>query len=63
MINNLRTYLSESVSELRKVAWPERQTVINLTLIVIAVSVAIGAYISFLDLGLHEVVHRVLVQQ
>ena len=63
MFNNLRTYLTESVSELRKVAWPDRQTVINLTLIVIAVSVAVGAYISFLDLGLHAVVQQILVGQ
>ena len=39
MISGLRTYMSEAWSELKKVAWPTRQTVINLTLIVIAVSV------------------------
>ncbi len=63
MFNNLREYVTESISELRKVAWPDRQTVINLTLIVIAVSVAVGAYISILDLGLHGVVEKILVTQ
>ena len=42
MIGRLRNYLSEAWAELRKVAWPTRSTVINLTLIVIAVSVAAG---------------------
>ena len=59
MIGRLRNYLSEAWAELRKVAWPTRSTVINLTLIVIAVSVAVGAYIAVLDLlltlGLHQV--------
>jgi preprotein translocase subunit SecE len=56
----IRTYLTESWSELKKVAWPTRQTVVNLTGIVIAVSVAVGAYIAVLDLGLHTGVEQVL---
>ena len=49
MIRRLRTYLPEAWAELKKVAWPTRQTVVNLTLIVIAVSVAVGAYIAIID--------------
>ena len=45
----MRRYLDESWSELKKVAWPTRQTVIRLTLLVIAVSVAVGIYIYVLD--------------
>jgi preprotein translocase SecE subunit len=60
VIAGLREYLTEAWSELRKVAWPTRQTVINLTLIVLAVSVAVGAYIAVLDLGLHTGVEQVL---
>ena len=45
----MRRYLDESWSELKKVAWPTRQTVIRLTLLVIAVSVAVGLYIYVLD--------------
>ncbi len=59
MIQGFRTYLEESWSELRKVSWPERQTVINLTLIVIAVSVAIGAYIAILDQVMHFALSQV----
>jgi preprotein translocase subunit SecE len=52
--------MSEAWSELKKVAWPTRQTVINLTLIVIAVSVAVGAYIAVLDAALKFAVDQVL---
>ena len=45
----MRRYLDESWAELKKVAWPTRQTVIRLTLLVIAVSVAVGLYIYVLD--------------
>ena len=60
MIRGLRTYVSEAWSELKKVAWPTRQTVVNLTLIVIAVSIAVGAYIAVLDIALKSAVDQVL---
>jgi len=53
VIQGLRQYFQESWAELRKVSWPDRQTVINLTLIVIAVSIAVGAYIAILDSIMH----------
>ena len=53
MIQNLRQYFQESWAELRKVSWPDRQTVVNLTLIVIGVSIIVGAYVGILDLVLH----------
>jgi len=59
VIQGIRTYLEESWSELRKVSWPDRQTVVNLTLIVIAVSVAIGAYIAILDQVMHWALSQV----
>ncbi len=59
MIQGIRTYLEESWAELRKVSWPDRQTVVNLTLIVIAVSIAIGAYIAILDQVMHFALSQV----
>jgi preprotein translocase SecE subunit len=59
VIANLRQYFEESWSELRKVAWPDRQTVINLTLIVIGVSIVVGAYIAILDQLMHFGLSRV----
>jgi preprotein translocase subunit SecE len=60
VIGRIRIYLTEAWAELRKVAWPTRQTVVNLTLIVIAVSIAVGAYIAVLDLGFTGVLDQVL---
>ena len=60
MISLLRTYLAEAAAELRTVAWPTRQTVVNLTLIVIAVSIAVGAYIALLDVGFTALLDQVL---
>jgi preprotein translocase SecE subunit len=60
VIRGMRTYMSEAWSELKKVAWPTRQTVLNLTLIVIAVSIAVGAYIAVLDIVLKSAVDQVL---
>ena len=56
----MRQYIIESWSELKKVAWPTRQTVLNLTLIVIAVSIAVGIYIAVLDTVLHDLVGQLL---
>ncbi len=60
MIRGIRLYVNEAWAELKKVAWPTRQTVVNLTLIVIAVSIAVGAYIAVLDIVLKGVVDQVL---
>jgi preprotein translocase subunit SecE len=46
---NVITYLKETASELKLVRWPSRQETINLTLIVIAISVFVGAYVGGLD--------------
>jgi len=59
VFGNLRTYFQESWAELRKVSWPDRQTVINLTLIVIGVSIAVGAYIAILDSLMHAALTQV----
>jgi len=45
----MRRYLVESWAELKKVAWPTRETVVRLTLLVLAVSIAVGIYIYVLD--------------
>jgi preprotein translocase SecE subunit len=60
VITGIRRYLIESWSELRKVAWPTRETVVRLTLLVIAVSIVVGAYIAVLDLVFNTGVEQFL---
>ncbi len=42
-------FMREVMVEMRKVSWPSRQQTQDMTLLVIVVSVAIGAYLGALD--------------
>jgi preprotein translocase subunit SecE len=48
--NFIQRYFGETIGELRKVTWPTRKEATNLTLIVIAVVVAMGLLLGALDL-------------
>ena len=50
MIGRIRRYFSESYSELKKVTWPTREHVRNLTITVFVISAIFGVYIGFFDL-------------
>jgi preprotein translocase subunit SecE len=54
-------FVREIRSELRKVVWPTRQEAINLTLIVIGVSAAVGLFLGLVDFGFTEL-FRVILQ-
>jgi preprotein translocase SecE subunit len=56
----MRRYLVESWAELKKVAWPTRETVIRLTLLVLGVSIAVGIYIYSLDRVFNTLLNLVL---
>lgn len=51
-------YIQESRAELGKVVWPTRNETIRLTVIVLLVSIAIGAYIAGLDAMFTKVTER-----
>jgi preprotein translocase subunit SecE len=59
-VSRLRRFLNEAWSELKKVSWPTREQVRNLTVLVFVVSFAVGAYITVLDAGFTQVI-KVLV--
>ena len=44
-------FFGEVVSELRKVTWPSRQETTRLTMLVLVVSVIIGAILGVIDIG------------
>jgi preprotein translocase SecE subunit len=50
VIGRIRRYLTESYSELKKVTWPTREHVRNLTILVFVISGVFGVYIGFFDL-------------
>ena len=43
------SFAQECWSELQKVTWPSRETIVRLTVIVVAISVLIAAYIFLFD--------------
>jgi len=48
-VNRIRRFINESWSELKKVSWPNRMQVRNLTVLVFVVSFAVGLYITMAD--------------
>ncbi len=56
----MRRYLTESWAELKKVTWPTRETVVRLTLLVVAVSIVVGVYIFVLDRIFNTLVDQVI---
>ena len=51
---SVREYVGEVRSELRKVAWPTREEVINYSIVVLITLVVVTTFIGFLDWGLGE---------
>ena len=48
-MRRFRQFINESWSELKKVSWPTREQVRNLTVLVFAISLVVGIYIAVLD--------------
>jgi preprotein translocase subunit SecE len=59
-VSRLRRFVDEAWSELKKVSWPTREQVRNLTVLVFVVSFAVGLYITVLDFGFSQVVARLV---
>jgi preprotein translocase subunit SecE len=48
-VTRLRRFIDEAWSELKKVTWPTRLQVRNLTVLVFTISLVVGLYITLLD--------------
>ena len=48
-MSRIRRFLDESWSELKKVSWPSRDQVRNLTVLVFVISFVVGLYITVFD--------------
>ncbi|RJQ33633.1 preprotein translocase subunit SecE [Candidatus Parcubacteria bacterium] len=54
-MNKLVNYLKGSREELAKVTWPNKETTINHTLMVIGISVAVAVFLGAIDYVLNKV--------
>jgi preprotein translocase subunit SecE len=61
-VTRLRRFIDEAWSELKKVTWPTREQVRNLTVLVFVISAAVGVYITVFDLIFTEVIRIITVQ-
>lgn len=54
-------FVTDIISELRKVTWPSRQEVFHLTIVVVVVSLLIGAVLGVSDLVFGWLVERTIL--
>jgi preprotein translocase subunit SecE len=59
VLQRIRRFIEESYSELKKVTWPTREQVRNLTVLVFVISAVVGAFIAFTDLVWTEILRVV----
>jgi preprotein translocase subunit SecE len=61
-VTRLRRFIDEAWSELKKVTWPTREQVRNLTVLVFVISAVVGVYITIFDLIFTEIIRVITVQ-
>jgi preprotein translocase SecE subunit len=49
VLTRIRRFIAEAISELRKVSWPTLAQTRNLTVLVFAVSFAVGVFVAVCD--------------
>ncbi len=57
-MSRIRKFFVEAWQELKKVSWPTPEQARNLTVLVIAISFAVGLYISAFDVLFGEIAKR-----
>jgi len=62
MVKKVSQYLKESKSELARVSWPTKPEIMRLTVVVIAVTVAVSAYLGLLDYVFSKIVALLVVK-
>jgi preprotein translocase subunit SecE len=55
-LSRIRRFIDESWSELKKVSWPTREQVRNLTILVFVISFVVGLYITVFDVAFSQAV-------
>jgi len=55
-------FVEDIVSELRKVTWPTREDTVNLTLVVVIVSVIVGLFLGGIDMLFSWIIENTLLR-
>ena len=60
VIGRVREFVQEVMVEFRKVTWPTRQETVNLTMVVVVVTVVLAFFLGAVDIVLARVVEWIL---
>lgn len=60
MFRKLTNYIKNSVIELKKVSWPSKKQTVRHTLLVIAISLVVAAFLGIIDFLLTKVLQLVI---
>jgi preprotein translocase subunit SecE len=55
-------WMEDIINELRKVTWPTRQDTVNLTMVVVVVSLAVGFALGGIDLLFNWIIENTLLR-
>jgi preprotein translocase subunit SecE len=56
-------FAMDIISELRKVIWPKREDVVNLTIVVVICTVLIGTFLGLIDIGFGRLIDDTLLSR
>ena len=59
LVDRMREFFRNTQSEVKKVSWPTRKQTMNLTMVVIGLSLAVGVSLGVIDLALSALVRLV----
>ena len=54
-------FLSEVISELRKVVWPSRDDIVHLTVVICILTIIIGAILGLIDIAFGRIIDEILL--
>jgi preprotein translocase subunit SecE len=54
-------FIMDIVNELRKVVWPKREDVVHLTVVIVIVTIIIGAVLGLIDIGFGWLIDELLL--
>ncbi len=60
MFRRLKQFFKDVIAEFKRVQWPTREATIKSTSVVVCVSLAVAFYLGFADLGLSDIMQRVI---
>jgi preprotein translocase subunit SecE len=60
LVGGVGQFIYDTRAELKKVVWPTREQTLNLTALVIAVSLAVAAFIGIVDVVLQKLVQLLI---